>query len=119
MISIHVQKGEATVRLIKKHKFVVICVLIDILLFWLLFYSGLILPFINPTLEDYQAILNSAPRHAGQMGLWLMAHMPTSGLISALHLAEPFLILSIFQTAVAAYGIEKIMGQMQKAKRQE
>ncbi len=97
-------------KLLKNHKFITAWVLGDLFLFWILFYSGIVLPYINPSVEDYNAHITSFPRNAAQMYLWIVLHMPTSWIGIVLRLPDQLLAFSVIQTGVIAYFIEKARG---------
>jgi cytochrome bd-type quinol oxidase subunit 2 len=62
-----------------KHRIVFIIIIIDLLLFWLLFHSGIVLPFINPSVEEYRILVEqgtSFPRHTNQCFLWMHLQIP-------------------------------------------
>lgn len=66
-------------NLLKKHKIVVAILMIDLFLYWLLLYSGVILPFINPSVELYEIYKNSGtgfPRNTNQYFLWFYLQIP-------------------------------------------
>lgn len=63
-------------NIIKKHKTIIIVLSVDLFLFWLLFYSGIVLPFINPSIELYKNSGTSFPRNANQMFLWFCLQLP-------------------------------------------
>ncbi|MCP3931199.1 MAG: hypothetical protein GY705_19110 [Bacteroidetes bacterium] len=51
--------------------------IIDLLLYLFLFHSGIVLPLINPSVEEYNALFTSFPRDTSQKNIWLMIHWPT------------------------------------------
>lgn len=99
-------------NIIKKHKIVIITLLIEILLFWFVFYSGIVIPFINPSIEEYENHIKggtSFPRDYTQMLLWYLIHMPSSLIIDSVFSSgyEVLLSLSVIQNCFIAYLIEK------------
>ena len=104
---------------IKKHKFVAIAVLVDLFIFWLLFYSGFIIPFINPSLEQYQRSGTSFPRNYNQTLIWILLHTPTSFLIDPIvgsiankvRYANALYAFASFQTGILAYFLNKYYKQ--------
>jgi hypothetical protein len=99
------------INTIKRHKIVIVFVLVDLFLFWMLFYSGIVLPFINPSIEEYRKSFTSFPRNANQIFLWIIIHMPSSIIIGkileGIKGSDIFLSLSIIQTGLITYFIEK------------
>ncbi|MCX7708796.1 MAG: hypothetical protein N2484_02985 [Clostridia bacterium] len=97
--------------LLRKHKIVVITILADLILFWLLFYSGLVVPWISPSLEEYNASGTSFPRNYNQILLWFALHLPSSLLIESAResIKGPQLLLSLctIQTGFIALFIQK------------
>lgn len=63
-------------NILKKHKMIIIVALVDFFLFWLLFYSGIILPFINLSIESYKNSGTSFPRDTHQKILWICLQFP-------------------------------------------
>lgn len=80
---------------------------LDAAVYWLLFYSGLVLPFINPSVEEYNAARTSFARHANQCMVWTVAHFPVSFLIA--HISERFLVLSAVQYPLIIYGVHALI----------
>ena len=87
-----------------KFKLALLAVTIDLLLYGFLFYSGVILPGINPSVEQYNAQMTSFPRDAMQKILWIALHWPTSLLVHR-SLGARFLGLSVIQTVLIFLGI--------------
>lgn len=66
-------------NILRKHKIVFIILMTDLFLYWLLFYSGVILPFINPSAEEYITLVKhgtSFPRETNQCFLWMFLQVP-------------------------------------------
>jgi len=108
------------VNIIKKHKVVVIVVLVDLLLTWLLVYSGIVLPYISPSIEQYRLSGTSFPRDYAQKLFWLIIHAPTSilidGKLGGITNSNIFAFLSVLQTGLIAYYLEKIILLKKKSK---
>ena len=92
---------------INRHKIVIIAVIVDIILYWILFCSGVIFPFINPDVGEYSKRITSFPRNGGQILVWMFIHLPTSFIIDIIPNYEKFMFLSVIQTGIIAYIIEK------------
>lgn len=60
----------------KELKIIIIALLLDLFLFWFLFYSGIVLPFINPSIELFEKSGTSFPRNTNQMILWFCLQLP-------------------------------------------
>jgi hypothetical protein len=101
---------------LKKHKIVIIVVAVDLFLYWILYYSGVVLPFINPNIEEYNKIINSAPRNIGQMVIWMLLHFPTSYVLESITRNDTYLFLSVIQTGVITYFIEKFIQRRKSPK---
>ncbi|KAJ52705.1 hypothetical protein BD780_001631 [Clostridium tetanomorphum] len=106
------------INTIKKHKIVVIVVLVDLFLTWLLAYSGIVLPYISPSVESYRCSGTSFPRDYIQKLIWLFMHVPTSLFIDArlggITTSNGFVFLSVLQTGLIAYYLEKKILHMSK-----
>lgn len=66
-------------NILKKHKIIFIILIIDLFLYWLLFYSGIVLPFINPSVEQYKILIKqgtSFPRETNQCFLFMWLQIP-------------------------------------------
>jgi len=63
-------------NILKKHKVIIIILLFDLFLYWFLFYSGIVLPYINPSLESYSKSGTSFPRNTNQCFLWFYLQIP-------------------------------------------
>jgi len=87
-----------------KFKLFIIAITIDLLLYLLIFHSGIVLPYINPSVEDYKP-WTSFPRDAGQKMAWYILHIPTSMLISG----EGYELLSVVQTGLIFLGLGAII----------
>ncbi|WP_105613997.1 hypothetical protein [Vallitalea okinawensis] len=97
---------------IKKHKFVMITFIIEVLLFWIVFYSGIILPFINPSIDEYETLVQggtSFPRDYIQGLLWHLLHAPSSLIIDSILPSgfDLFFLIAIFQNCFIVHLIEK------------
>lgn len=105
-------KGELYLyKFIKRYKIIIFVVLADLFLFWLLNYSGFVIPFISPSIEQYQNSGTSFPRNYNQMLIWFILHFPTSIVFESLSQritgSEVLTSLSVIQTGLIAYIIEK------------
>ncbi len=87
-----------------KYKLTIWAIVIDLLLYFLLFHSGVTLPFINPSPEEYAQQFTSFPRNAMQLYIWLGLHLPTSYIVD-LSFSNELLGLSVIQTGVIFFGI--------------
>jgi hypothetical protein len=94
---------------VKRHKYIIIFVCLDLFLFWVLFYSGIVLPFVNPSMKEYNKDITSFPRNYGQMLIWVFLHFPTSIILDTVTSNDRLLFLSVFQTGVIVYFIEKFI----------
>lgn len=105
------------IHFLKKYKIVIIAVLADLLLFWLLFYSKVVLPFINPSVEQYKEMVRmgtSFPRDTNQMIIWIILHLPSSYITSGIARNDKFLFLSVIQTGLITYYIDKFIQQRKR-----
>jgi len=94
---------------LKRHKTVIIVVLIDLLLYWLIFCTDVVLPFINPSVEEYKHMVTTGttfPRDTSQQLLWIFMHVPTSAIMN-ITTNDKFLFLSVIQTGVITFYIER------------
>jgi hypothetical protein len=82
-----------------KFKLPMALVILDILIYLFLFHSGVVLPFVNPTVAEYNQMQTSFPRDAGQKMTWILFHIPTSAVVDK-NFGDRFLWFSIFQTGV-------------------
>ncbi|XMB85338.1 hypothetical protein RJG79_07875 [Mycoplasmatota bacterium WC44] len=62
--------------ILRRHRTFIIILLVDLFLYWLLFCSGIVLPFINPSVEIYEQQITSAPRNTNQIILWYLLQIP-------------------------------------------
>jgi hypothetical protein len=96
---------------LKRYKIVIIVMLVDLFLFWLLNYSGVIVPFISPSIEQYQNSGTSFPRNFNQIFIWVVLHFPTSivlgNLSQSITGSEVLTSISVIQTGLIAYFFEK------------
>lgn len=102
---------------LKKNKIVIIVVLTDLFLYWLLFYSGVVLPLINPSVEQYKKMVimgTSFPRNTNQAFIWICLHFPTSYIIDSR--SDKFLFLSVVQTGVITYYLEKFIQRKKRTR---
>lgn len=63
--------------LLSKHKRVISLVVLDAILYILLVKSNIVLPFINPSIENY-SMVTGFPRNTNQVLLWYMLQIPVS-----------------------------------------
>jgi len=96
----------------KIYKICLVVLAVDLFSYWLLFHSGVVLPYINPTIEEYNKTLTSFPRDYGQSILWYSIHIPLSSLIGMIN--ENFLVLAILQYPLILLGINAIITKRQK-----
>lgn len=95
---------------IKKHKIVILVMIVDLFIYWLLFCSGVVVPFINPNIYQYKGMLlrgTSFPRNTNQMLIWFLLHLPTSYIIAGT--IDKFIFLSVIQTGIIAYFIQEFI----------
>ena len=95
---------------LRKNKIVIIVVSTDLFLYWLLFYSGVVLPLINPSVDQYKKMVimgTSFPRNTNQALIWIYLHFPTSYIIGSR--SDKFLFLSVVQTGIITYCLEKFI----------
>lgn len=96
---------------VRKHKLIVIVVLVDLLLTWLLVYSDIILPYISPSIEQYRVSGTSFPRDFNQKLFWIFMHAPTSLFVEATigvtTSSNVFVFLPVLQTGLIAYYLDK------------
>lgn len=104
---------------LNKHKIVIAVVLVDLFLFWLLFYSGIVLPLINPSIEQYNEMMakgTSFPRNTIQMLIWIFLHFPASYIVDTITKDGKFMFLSVVQTGIITYFISKFTKRRRKIK---
>jgi predicted acyltransferase len=101
---------------LKRNKIFIIVLLTDLFLYWFLFYSGVVLPFINPSVEEYNNTMTSFPRNASQMFIWIFMHFPTSYILLSITKNDMYLFLLVIQTSVIAYFIEKFIQRKRSSK---
>jgi len=99
---------------IKKYKIVVIVVIVDLVLTWLVVFSGICLPLINPSIEHYAASGTSFPRDYTQKLIWMVLHAPISVIIDlklgGILKDNVFVFLGVLQTGlIASYVNKKIL----------
>jgi hypothetical protein len=101
------------INIIKKHKLVVIVIIIDLFLTWLLAYSDIVLPYINPSIEQYKGLGTSFPRDYAQKMIWMFTHAPSSIFIDTklggITNSNAFVFLPVIQTGLIAFLVEKIV----------
>ncbi len=105
---------------LKRYKIAVIVMLADLFLFWLLNYSGYIVPFISPGIEQYKNSGTSFPRNYNQILIWIVLHFPSSIVFETLsqRITESELLtsLSVIQTGLIAYFCEKRIKRINDAR---
>ncbi len=62
-------------RIFRNNKTITIILLLNLFSYLFLFHSGIVLPFINPSIEEYMQY-NSAPRDTNQIVLWYLLQIP-------------------------------------------
>jgi hypothetical protein len=83
-----------------------ICVaIVDLLLYLLLFRSGVVLPLINPSIEEFQRSGPGFPRDFMQQLIWIVPHSPASVIIGDYLLGPRFLALSVIQPVLIGLGL--------------
>ena len=105
------------INFLRRYRIVIIVVLTDLLLFWVLFRSIVVLPFINPSVEQYKILLNGGtgfPRNTNQMIMWIILHLPTSYIIGGIARSDMYQFLSVIQTGLITYYIDKHLKQRKK-----
>lgn len=83
---------------------------LDVVVYLILFHSGIVLPFINPTAEEYDAMYTSFPRNYTQTLYWMLAHYPSSAFFLSLN--ERLLVLSTLQTPLIIYGANVLIRKL-------
>lgn len=86
--------------------------LIDVAVYFILFHSGIVLPFINPSVEEYSRKYTSFPRNYAQIIYWIVVHYPSSFIISSIN--ERLLVLSAVQYPIIIFGLNKAISKMQR-----
>lgn len=97
---------------LKKHKVVIIVVLIDLMLYWLIFCTDVVLPFINPSVEEYKRMVTTGttfPRDTSQELFWMLIHLPTFAITDIITRSEKFRFLAVVQTGVITLYIERFI----------
>ena len=96
------------VRILKRNKFMLIVIVVEILFFWLIFYSGVVFPIINLSSEEYKKAFTSFPRDYTQKMIWYLLHVPSSFIVeNCFSDYEILQSLSIIQTCFLAYLIKR------------
>lgn len=98
----------------KIHKICLSILVIDVLLYRLLFHSGIILPIINPSIEEYNKHITSFPRDYGQQILWFTLHVPLVSLIAFIN--ENFILISVVQYPLVIIGLSKLITKLKTKK---
>lgn len=96
----------------KIYKICLVVLALDVLLYLFLFHSGIVLPWINLSAEEYSKNLTSFPRDFGQMMFWIVPHMPLSALFG--YLGDSFLVLSVIQWPLVIFGVDKLIVRFKK-----
>ncbi|TCO79157.1 hypothetical protein EV214_103209 [Marinisporobacter balticus] len=81
-------------NILKNHKVIIIALFVDLFLYWLAFYSSIVLPVINPSVEQYRILVEqgtSFPRDTNQCFLWMYLQIPITLYIFA-YILKCFLI---------------------------
>jgi hypothetical protein len=79
------------------YKVCVLVVLIDLLIYLLLFHCGIILPLINPSVEVYSKKITSFPRDTMQKVIWIIFHFPTLFFVKIFIKSDKQLFLLVIQ----------------------
>ena len=87
--------------------------MVDLLLYWVIFYSGATLPFINPSVEEYQRQVTSFPRNAGQCYAWVAVHVPAA-LIG--RFGDRYLVFAVAQTGLIFFVIGTLIDRRHKGR---
>ncbi len=98
-----------------KFKLPLYFVIIDILLYLFLFHSGITLPIINPSVEEYNQQFTSFPRDYMQKIVWIGLHVPTSFAVDSTF-GDNLLGLSVVQTGLIFFGIGSFIDYRRKTK---
>lgn len=96
------------------YKICLVVFVIDILLYLFLFHSGVVLPGINPSLQEYNKALTSFPRDYNQKLLWILFHMPLSSLIGSINVN--YLAISTIQYPLIIIGLYKLIVKLRTNK---
>ena len=117
MVVISITRRAHMFHFLRKNKIVIIVVFTDLFLYWFLFYSGVILPLINPSVDQYRKMVimgTSFTRNTNQALIWIYLHFPTSYIIGSR--SDKFLFLSVVQIGIITYCLEKFI-QRKKRRR--
>ena len=87
-----------------KLKFALWFAAVDALAYWVLFHSGVVLPWINPSPEAYAHQMTSFPRNAAQIYLWILVNWPTSMIVGRA-LGDRYLVVAIAQAGLLGFVI--------------
>jgi len=98
------------------YKICIFVVLIDLLLYILLFHSGIILPFINKSAEEYSRSITSFPRDTGQKMIWILLHFPAPFLGELFQLNDKYLPLLIINDVWVILLFHRLMYPPKKKK---
>jgi len=89
------------------YKIALIVLGLELIAYFLLFHCGIVLPFINPSIEEYNKTVTSFPRDYGQWLLWMYIHYPMSALMAAIN--ENLTVLAVLQYPLIVVVIGKIL----------
>jgi hypothetical protein len=87
---------------------------LDLLIYLFLFHSGVVLPFINPSVTDYKAQITSFPRDYMQQLIWLLVHWPSSFIADQIA-GDRLVALSILQWTLVLAIIGRLLSRKKKA----
>jgi len=97
----------------KIYKICLVVLVLDVLLYFFLFHSGVVLPWINPSIEEYSKNVTSFPRDFGQKISWIMFHVPLSAMVDSFF-GDDYLILSVIQWPLVIIGLDKLVARFRK-----
>jgi len=100
-----------------RYKLAIWAVIVDFLLYLFLFQSGIVLPFINPSVTEYSQQMTSFPRNAMQEYVWMGLHVPASLVYINFPFAEVVVVvLSLFQAGLIFFGIGALIEYLKNRK---
>ncbi len=94
-------------------KLALCAIAVDLLFYWVVFHSGIVLPVINPSIEEYQQRVTSFPREAGQQMGWILLHFPTALVASSLKLPDRYLVYLVGQTGLIFFALGFLIDRRQ------
>ena len=91
----------------------IIVLILDMILYFLIFHSGIVFPYINPSIEEYKAMVTSFPRDTSQKYLWIYIHWPIVLLFTKTK-NWSMLIISAIQYPILVLLIGKIILKLKR-----